>query len=98
MKLRSGLRIAFSVVALLAARVGANAAGCWQGIKHYNQGVDLQDKGDLDGAITEYRTSIGQCPTFWRPVYNLGTVLEAKGDLEGAIRQYRNVISEWPTI
>lgn len=99
MKLRSGLRIAFFVVALLVAVVSANAgAGCWQAVTHYNRGLDLQVKGDLDGAITEYRTSIDQCPSFWRPAYNLGTVLQAKGDLEGAIAQYRTVISEWPKI
>src|SRR5579864_5510388 len=99
MKLRSGLRIAFSVVALLVAVVSANAgAGCWQGVTHYNRGLDLQIKGDLEGAITEYRTSISQCPSFWRPVYNLGTVLQAQGDLEGAITQYRTVTSEWPNI
>jgi len=99
MKLCSGLRIAFSVVAMLVAVVSANAgAGCWQGVSHYNRGLDLQIKGDLDGAITEYRTSMGQCPTFWRPVYNLGTVLQAKGDIEGAVAQYGAVISEWPNI
>jgi len=43
---------------VLIAVVSANAgAGCWQAVSHYNRGFDLQIKGDLDGAITEYRRS-----------------------------------------
>src|SRR5262245_13989393 len=80
MKVRSSSRMAFLVLALLVALVKANAeGGCWHGVTHYNRGVDLQIKGDFEGAIMEYRTSISQCPSFWRPVYNLGTVLQAQG-------------------
>lgn len=99
MKFCLGLRIAISVIAVLMSVVSANGeGGCWESVSHYNRGLDLQIKGDLDAAITEYRTSMAQCPTFWRPVYNLGTVLEVKGDIEGAAAQYRAVISKWPNI
>jgi hypothetical protein len=101
-KRHSGSRIAFLIVALLVIRVGANAKdhhllllanpasgnlSCWHAVTHYNRGLDLQIKGDLEGAITEYRISISQCSSFRRPAYNLGTALQAKGDLEGAIAQ-----------
>jgi hypothetical protein len=45
--------------------------GSIRGVKHYNLGVDLQAKGDFEGAIAEYRISIRECSTFWRAAYNI---------------------------
>lgn len=67
-----------------------------RGVKHYNRGLDLERKGDLDAAIEEYRMSITECSSFWRPSLNLAVALEDKGDLDEAVTQYRTVIGQWP--
>jgi tetratricopeptide (TPR) repeat protein len=109
----SSSRIAFLIAALLVARVGVAAEehrlllvadpsdgpiDCGRSVAHYNRGVGFQEKGDLEGAIREYRLSISLCSTYWRPAYNLGTVFQTKGDLDAAAMQYRNVIRDWPKI
>jgi tetratricopeptide (TPR) repeat protein len=110
-KCHSGSRIAFFIVALLVTRVGANAKGhhlllvanpasgnlsCWHAVTHYNRGLDLQIKGDLEGAITEYRTVIKRRKKSPEAHYSLGHALQGKGDLEGAIVEYRTAISQRP--
>lgn len=63
---------------------------------HYNLGVELKDKGDLDGAIAEYRTAIRLDPDFASAHYNLGVALTHKGDLDGTIAEYRTAIRLYP--
>ena len=47
---------------------------------HNNLGLALRDKGDLDGAIAEYRESILLNPNINNTHNNLGLALEAKGE------------------
>lgn len=54
---------------------------------HYNLGVALRARADLDGAITEYREAIRLKPDDAETHYNLGIALRAKGDLDGAIAE-----------
>ena len=59
----------------------------------YNDmGIVQQSKGDLDGAIQNYREALKLNPDFPEAMYNLGVALQAKGDLDGAIAQYRAVL------
>lgn len=93
-KRRSGSRIAFLIVALLVAKVGANAKehpllfladpadGPFDGVraaKHYNRGVDLQIKGDPEGAIVEYRTAISLRPNYPEAQSAIAEALKARG-------------------
>lgn len=68
-----------------------------QGVKddaeaHYTLGNALREKGDLDGAISEYRQAVKSNPNFVNAYYSLGIVLAGKGDTAGAIQEYRNYI------
>jgi Flp pilus assembly protein TadD len=55
---------------------------------HYNLGNALTDKGDLDGAIAEYRTALRLQPDNAVAHYNLGRVLWTKGDREAAFEEF----------
>ena len=61
-------------------------------LAHNNLGNALRDKGDLDGAIAEYREAIRLDPRFANAHCNLGNALSDKGDLDGAIAEYREAI------
>jgi Flp pilus assembly protein TadD len=53
----------------------------------------LAQKGDLDGAIREYRAALNLNPNI-AVVHNaLGGALAQKGDLDGAIREFREALS-----
>ena len=59
---------------------------------HYNLGVVLQRKGDLEGAERSFRAALRINPKDVSAHFNLGIVLEKKGDLEGAERSYRAAV------
>jgi tetratricopeptide (TPR) repeat protein len=56
--------------------------------EHEKNGLALQNRGDLDGAIREYRESIKLDPRFAKPHNNLGNALRSQGDHDGALREY----------
>src|SRR6266849_5242989 len=59
---------------------------------HFDRGVALVGKGDLDGAIAELREAIRLMPDDAEAHNNLGTTLGGKGDLDGAIAELRKAI------
>jgi tetratricopeptide (TPR) repeat protein len=62
----------------------------------YNLGIGLFAKGDLDGAIAEYRQAIHLKPDDPDAHNNLGRALGVKGDLDGAIAEYRQALRSKP--
>jgi Flp pilus assembly protein TadD len=60
-------------------------------VAHNERGMDLYKKGNLDGAITEYREALRLKPDFPDAHDNLGAALGDKGNLDGAIAEYREV-------
>jgi Flp pilus assembly protein TadD len=56
---------------------------------HYSLGHALRKKGDLDGAIAEYREVIRLKPDDAEARNNLGEVLEHRGDKQRALEEYR---------
>ena len=54
-----------------------------------NLGIELSEKGDLDGAIRAHNEAIRINPNFAASHNNLGCDLDKKGDLDGAIREYQ---------
>ena len=83
----------FLLVFCIAA--GGPACSCQQPDfpeTHINLGVALELRGDLDGAIAEYRQALRMKPDDAKAHYNLGGALRLKGDLDGAISEYRQAL------
>jgi len=59
---------------------------------HVNRGLALDNKGNLEAAIKEYREALRLNPNNDIAHYNLGLALDDKGDLEGAIGEYREAV------
>ena len=100
MKCHAGLRFAFLVALVLTTKFAAIAeppAQQQDAVTHDSLGNALSAKGDLDGAIAEYRTAISQWPKFPYAHNNLGNTLEAKGDLDGAVAEFRAAIGHQPS-
>ena len=51
-----------------------------------------RNKGDLDGAIAEYREALRLNPNDDEAHFNLGVALGKKGDWDGAIAEYREAL------
>ena len=56
---------------------------------HYNLGVALGHKADLDGVIAEFREALRLNPNEAEAHFGLGLALEKKGDHQGALQEYR---------
>ena len=54
---------------------------------HCNLGTALKAKGDLEGAIAEYRAALRLQPDSAMAHYDLGRVLWTKGDREAAFEE-----------
>src|ERR1044072_6088007 len=61
---------------------------------HANQGVDLFEKGDFDGAIAELRIAVRLDPDKAAFHAYLGDPLLMKGDLDEAISEYRTALRQ----
>jgi Flp pilus assembly protein TadD len=54
-----------------------------------NLGNALERKGDLDGAIAQFREIVRQRPRMPGPHYRLGQLLEKNGEPRKALNQFR---------
>jgi tetratricopeptide (TPR) repeat protein/tRNA A-37 threonylcarbamoyl transferase component Bud32 len=77
--------------AALATRLGTVAV-------YNNLGTVLKDKGDLDGAIAQFKQALALDPKCAPGHNNLGTVLKDKGDLDGAIAQFKQALALDPKL
>jgi Flp pilus assembly protein TadD len=57
-------------------------------IGHCNLGTELKAKGELDGAIAEYRAALRLQPANAEAHYDLGRLLSTKGDREAAFEEF----------
>jgi tetratricopeptide (TPR) repeat protein len=53
------------------------------------EGLELEGKGDLDGAIKRYKEAVSKAPHLPTAYYFLGLALEKKGEVEEAVKYYR---------
>lgn len=58
----------------------------------FNLAVALQERGDTEAAIAEYRAALRLLPGFAEAHSNLGTVLASKGDHPGALAEYQEAL------
>jgi tetratricopeptide (TPR) repeat protein len=61
-----------------------------------NLGLTLRRKGDLDGAVAEYREALRVNPKHADARSNLGYALQLRGDVDGAIREYQEALRASP--
>jgi len=66
--------------------------------KHYNLGVELYKKGDLDGAIAEYRIAIRLNPNLPNAHYHLGIALMDQGNVSAAAKELEEFIRLAPNM
>ena len=74
------------------------ALDCTSGnsVAHNNLGLALAKKGDVEGAIAQFRQALEIHPDDAEIHYNLGVALFVKGDLDGAIAQYQKALDNAP--
>jgi FKBP-type peptidyl-prolyl cis-trans isomerase 2 len=58
----------------------------------YKKGIALQDKGQIDEAISYYQKAVGQNPNHTGAYYNLGVAFQEKGLIDQAILYYEIAI------
>src|SRR5947207_450703 len=88
MKLRL-LAQALLVVAVTCARPQANAGDAKT---HFDRGIALHERGDVNGATAEFSEAIRLKPDNAKAHNNLGSALHGKGDHDGAIAEFREAI------
>jgi len=59
---------------------------------HNNLGVGLKEKGNLDGAIAEYREALRLNPKLDAAHHNLAVALKQRGDWDAVIAEYLEVL------
>jgi Flp pilus assembly protein TadD len=84
-----------TVVVAAALLAGCNAK---KPIELTNEGIALQQKGDLDGAIVKYREALALDPKDEQAHLGLGSALQKKGDPDGAIAEYRQALAAKPDL
>jgi tetratricopeptide (TPR) repeat protein len=62
-----------------------------------NLGVALQEKGQIDEAISQYQRAVEINPLFAKAYCNLGVALHYKGETDEAISQYRKAVGINPS-
>ena len=65
-------------------------------LSHSNDGRTLLRKGDLSGAVREFRMVTELDPEGAEAFYDLAEALHAQGDVTGAIREYERAIDTTP--
>ena len=58
----------------------------WHTRIYSNRGVDLAQRGDLKGAVRDFRAALAIFPQYLEVQTNLGLMLTKLGDLDGASR------------
>ncbi len=88
------------LVVTLFVSLGIQQLGCTTSADnvsdHYRRGVELQEKGDLEGAIAEYRTALRLDPNDVLAHANLGLVLHKKGDVLSARKELEEALRLLP--
>jgi len=64
--------------------------------EHRKKGALLNEQGNYDAAIPEFRLALRLMPDLDRAHLGLGAALQGKGDLDEAIAEYRTVLSVHP--
>jgi tetratricopeptide (TPR) repeat protein len=66
--------------------------------EHYNFGTTLQERGDLEGALEEYRKALRLNPNLAEAHVNSGVILVNRGEIDRAIEAYETAIEIDPQL
>jgi tetratricopeptide (TPR) repeat protein len=66
-------------------------------VAHVNLGVALEENGNLNEALTQYRAAEQLAPEFYHIHNNLGNLLDKMGDQAAALAEYRQAIQLNPS-
>jgi Flp pilus assembly protein TadD len=83
---------------VVGAALVAGCASTKKPIELTNEGIMLQQKGDLDGAILKYREALKLDPKDDQAHLGLGSALQKKGDPSGAIAEYQQALAAKPDL
>lgn len=87
-------RIYHDIFTLYQDTIAKNPA-CW--MAHYNLGIALRERGDIDAAVTHYREAIALRPNYSEAHFNLAKILVDRGQLDEAAAHYRRVLEVEPS-
>ncbi len=97
-KRESGIICVCATLAVGALLLSGCAASKPNSVALTNEGIALQQKGDLDGAIAKYREALAVDPGDAQAHLGLGSALQKKKDIDGAITEYRAALSKDPNL
>ena len=67
-------------------------------VRFVPRGVAKRDKGDLDGAISQFRAAIHATPNYARAHFQLGLALQRKGDKEESAKEFQRAFELDPRL
>ena len=71
------------------AQIGQQTTGLQAATLATSSGRRLLDAGDVEGAITQFRSAINSSPNFAQAHYQLAIALRRKGDKDEAAKEFR---------
>ena len=71
------------------AQIGQQKTGLQAATLATSSGRRLLNAGDVDGAITQFRSAINSSPNFAQAHYQLAIALRRKGDQDEAAKEFR---------
>src|SRR5215218_5177350 len=85
-----------SLALLLALSPVQDGAAVRQSESDFARGVELQQKGDLEGARAAYEAALRSVPKRFDALSNLGVVHARLGDYARAVEYYRQALAVEP--
>jgi tetratricopeptide (TPR) repeat protein len=80
------------LVALIGTMITAGVCGCKEAKEYYDRGMARYEKGEIDGAISDFTKAIKKNPRFGMAYYYRGMANLRKGENDKAIADYTSAI------
>ena len=80
------------LVALIGTMITAGVCGCKEAKEYYDRGMARYEKGEIDGAISDFTKAIKKNPRFGMAYYYRGMANLRKSENDQAIADYTSAI------
>ena len=77
--------------------IGIGLSACARRATLYDQGVELQDKGEFPAALEQYKEVLARDPEHLRARFNLAVIYHDQGNYRAAKEQYERLLQRYPT-